>query len=65
MSRFNLKAHKILAVEGLGAMAEEKLMQLPEEDFQKWLDVFQATSENPVVWGSCEHLLYIGRKGDV
>jgi len=29
------------------------------------LDVFEIISENPVIWGSCEHLLYIGRKADL
>lgn len=62
MSRFKLETLKIMAVEGLGAIAEEKLMQLKEEDFQHWLDVLEAISLNPVVWGSSEHMLYIGRK---
>lgn len=64
MSRFKLETLRIMAVEGLGALVEEKLMQLPEEDFQNWLDVFEAISSNPEVWGNCEHLLYIGRKVD-
>jgi len=65
MSQFKLETLRIIAVEGLGALVEEKLMQLPEEDFQSWLDVFEAISSNPEVWGSCEHLLYIGRKEDL
>lgn len=64
MSRFRLETLKIMAVEGLGAIAEEKLMQLKEEDFQDWLDVLETISSNQVVWGSCEHMLYIGRKRD-
>lgn len=62
MSRFKIEHLRIIAVEGLGAMVEEKLMQLQEEDFQSWLDIFEAIAANPEVWGSCEHLLYIGRK---
>lgn len=62
MSKFNLRTLRTMAVEGLGAMVEEKLMQLPEVEFQNWLDVFEVISESPVVWGSCEHLLYIGQK---
>ncbi len=62
MSKFNLRTLRTMAVEGLGAMVEEKLMQLPEVEFQNWLDVFEVISKSPVVWGSCEHLLYIGQK---
>lgn len=62
MSGFGLKTLGIHAVESLGILAEEKLMQLPEEDFQDWLDVLETISVEPVQWGSCEHLLYIGRK---
>lgn len=36
--------------------------RLSEEDFQSWLDVFEAIAAKPAVRGSCEHLLYIGRK---
>jgi len=62
MSRFNLETWKIMAVDGMGLMVEEKLMNLKEEDFQDWLDIFEAISSNRVVWGSCAHMLYIGRK---
>jgi len=62
MARFKLETLKVMAVEGLGALVEEKLMQLKEEDFQDWLDVLEAISSNKVVWGSCEHLLYVARK---
>jgi 2-polyprenyl-3-methyl-5-hydroxy-6-metoxy-1,4-benzoquinol methylase len=64
MSQFKLETLRIMAVESLGVLVEDKLMQLPEEDFQSWLDVFEAVASNPEVWGSCEHLLYIGRKVD-
>lgn len=65
MSGFKLETLRIMAAEGLGAMVEDKLMQLSEEDFQNWLDVFEAISENRVMWESCEHLLYIGRKANL
>jgi S-adenosylmethionine-dependent methyltransferase len=64
MSRFKLKILRIMAVEGLGAIVEEKLMHLKDEDFHDWLDVLEAISSNQAVRGSCEHMLYIGRKGD-
>ena len=64
MFHFKMDTLRIMAVEGLGAMVEEKLMQFAEEDFQNWLDIIEAISPNSEVWGSCEHLLYIGRKVD-
>lgn len=56
--------HMNVIYEGLGAMVEEKLMQLEEEDIQHWLDILEEISTNRVVWGSCEHMHYIGRKQD-
>ena len=65
MAGFGLKTVSIQAVENLGIMAEEKLMQLPEDVFQDWLDVMEKISTEPAIWGSSEHLLYIGKKGDL
>ena len=62
MSRFNLERLKTMAVDGIGLIVEEKLVNLKEEDFQDWLDVFEAIASNHVVWGSCAHMLYVGRK---
>lgn len=53
---------RIIATEGLGAMCENSLMQLPEEDFMEWIHLFYKISEHRVIWGSCEHLLYVGKK---
>lgn len=63
-SEFSLKTIRIMAAEGLGAMCENSLMQLSEEDFQEWVDLLYKISDRKVIWGSCEHLLYIGRKTD-
>lgn len=62
-SEFQLETMRIMAVEGLGAMCENSLMQLLEEDFKEWIELLYKISGNRCVWGSCEHLLYIGRKG--
>ena len=61
-SSFDLDTIRILATEGLGAMCEATLMKLSEDDFQDWIDLFYEISDNKVVWGACEHLLYVGRK---
>jgi len=62
MAQFPLKPVKIMAVEGLAALLEERLMQLPEAPFMAWIDILEAICEHPAVFGSCEHLLYIGEK---
>jgi S-adenosylmethionine-dependent methyltransferase len=62
LSEFELETLRVMAAEGLGAMCENQIMQLSEEDFQEWVDLFYKISDNKVVWGSCEHLLYVGRK---
>lgn len=51
-----------MAVDGPGTLAEDKLMGLNKGDFESWLDVFETISGRREVWGSCEHMLYIGRK---
>lgn len=61
-SDLKLETLRVMAIEGLGALCETSLMQLPEETFQEWLDLLYKISGNKVIWGSCEHLLYIGRK---
>ncbi len=64
MSRFNLETLKVMAVDGPGLINEEKLLSLSDEDFRDWLDIFEAISSNKIVWGSCAHMLYVGRKRD-
>ena len=63
-SGFQLKTIRIMATEGLGAMCENSLMQLSEEDFMEWVDLLYKISDRKLTWGSCEHLLYVGRKID-
>jgi len=64
-SSVGLKTIRIMATEGLGAMVEPSLMQLAEDDFKEWIDFFYKIASNKVIWGSCEHLLYVGRKGEI
>lgn len=63
-SEHRLKTIRIMATEGIGPMCENSLMQLSEEDFQEWVDLLYKISDRKVIWGSCEHLLYIGKKID-
>lgn len=62
MARFPLKPVKIMAVEGLAALLEERLMQLSEDQFLNWIDILEAICEHPAIFGCCEHLLYVGEK---
>ena len=41
-----------------------QLMQLSEEDIMEWVDLLYKISDHKVSWGSCEHLLYVGRMLD-
>jgi S-adenosylmethionine-dependent methyltransferase len=61
-SGFQLKTIRVLAAEALGAICENTLMQLSEEDFKEWVDLLYQISDRKVIWGSCEHLLYVGNK---
>ncbi len=45
-------------VEGLVASSEKKINSLPEEVYNEWLEVVFQSSQDPVTWGTCEHLLY-------
>ena len=64
MGGFKISKIRLIATEGLGALAEPALMQLPQDIFQHWIDLFYEISDNSNILGSCEHLLYIGRKVD-
>jgi len=61
-SSVGLQTIKIMATEGLGAVCEPSLMQLTKDDFKEWIELFYEIASNKVIWGSCEHLLYVGRK---
>lgn len=61
-SEFRLDTIRIMAAEGLGSMCESSLMQLPDEDFMEWMDLFYKIADKKVILGSCEHLIYIGRR---
>lgn len=61
-SEFGIESIRLMATECLGALCENLLMHLSEEDFHEWIDLFYEISDNKVLWGSCEHLLFIGRK---
>lgn len=61
---FNITKIRLIAAEGLGAFIEPALMQLPQDIFQQWIDLFYEISDKINIFGASAHLLYIGRKVD-
>ena len=62
MARPELQKLAFVGVENILACKEPELMALPEEEYQKWLEVGFRMSRNEEVIGTSEHFLYIGRK---
>ncbi|UYO99769.1 methyltransferase domain-containing protein [Oceanotoga sp. DSM 15011] len=62
MDLFLINELKLTAIEGLSALQEEKLNNLDESAFEKWIDIIYKTSTDPLTWASSEHMLYIGKK---
>jgi len=62
MADFKLDKIRIFATDCYAPLVEGKLMELPGEIFQSWIDVFEQISANTEILGCCEHILYIARK---
>lgn len=62
MGEHSLDKLVITAAEGLLSPKEEAINNLPEDCFNAFIELSMKLSVNPMVWGSCEHMLYIGRK---
>ncbi|MCG8481077.1 MAG: methyltransferase domain-containing protein [Spirochaetales bacterium] len=63
MESHYFRTERVVAVEGpLGRHLERVRANLPEHVYRDWMDyIFLLSTEKSLV-GSCEHLLYIGRK---
>lgn len=59
---FQLRTIRLMAAEGLGMPLEDSLMQLPEDKFQEWIDLFYEIADHKATLGACGHFLYIGKK---
>lgn len=64
-SGFPIETIRVMAAEGLGAICESSLMQLPEEAFMEWMDLLYRIADRTPLLGACEHLIYIGRKESI
>lgn len=62
MSRFPVEKLALAGVEGLFAQSEERLKQLDREIMDQWIEFSFAYSTHPSFVGSCQHILYVGRK---
>ncbi|MDF2589439.1 MAG: Methyltransferase type 11 [Anaerocolumna sp.] len=62
MNEFGLKELAFAGVENILSSKEQELMALPEEEFNKWLNLGFALSQDKNLLGMSHHFLYIGRK---
>jgi len=62
MDKFKMKKVIISGIEGIPAQSEKKLYKLSEKAYNEWIDLIFEISKDPSTWGSCEHMIYIGRK---
>ncbi|HIH93794.1 TPA: methyltransferase domain-containing protein [Methanosarcina acetivorans] len=61
MKKYPLEKLVITAIEGMLSPNEGKINSLPEDCFNAFIELSMKLSTNPMTWGSCEHMLYIGR----
>jgi S-adenosylmethionine-dependent methyltransferase len=61
MNRFNLKELGFAGVEGFSSFVEQRINELPHNEFEKCLEVIYRLSEDPHTFASCAHYLYVGK----
>ncbi|MNO23754.1 hypothetical protein D3C76_135610 [compost metagenome] len=49
-------------MENILGCKEKEILSLPEEDIAKWLEIGYKLSQDPYLFGTSQHFLYIGRK---
>ena len=64
MQEFGLEEIMITAPDGLIMSAEQRVNQLPEEAFHKWVELCYRLGTDSTIWGTAEHMLYVGRKAN-
>lgn len=63
MESHGLSRLRLAAVEGFIDPVEPAINSLPEKLFNRWVDLCYRLGTDPVLWGTSEHMLYVGRKG--
>jgi SAM-dependent methyltransferase len=61
MERHGLLKLRLAATDPLLMPVEQAVNGLPREAFARWAELCYAVGTDPVVWGSAEHMLYVGR----
>lgn len=62
MENAGLKTLRFSAVEGFVGITENKLYELDEKEFKKWIELIYKVGNDPNCIGISEHLLYVGMK---
>lgn len=62
MGEFGLQELVFAAVENILSSKEQEINALDETEYRKWLEVCYELSQDPNLFGTGEHFLYIGRK---
>lgn len=62
MESCGLQTLQMIGVEGVTAGHEDKINALQGEMFEFWADLNYRLGRDPILWGSANHLLYVGRK---
>lgn len=63
MASYGLIRLRLAAVEGFIDPVEPAVNSLPQGLFERWADLCYRLGTDPVLWGTSEHMLYVGRKG--
>ncbi len=64
MKKYPLEKLIITAIEGMLSPNEGIINSLPEDCFNAFIELSMKLSTDPMTWGSCEHMLYIGRRSE-
>ncbi len=62
MASYGLKKLVFAGVENILGAKEQEINALGEAEYQKWLEICWRLSQDPNLYGTSEHYLYIGRK---
>lgn len=62
MREFDLTELVFAGVENILSCKEQEMNSLDEAEYQKWLEICYRLSQDPNLYGTSEHFLYIGRK---
>lgn len=62
MEQMGFSKLRLAALEAFLAPFEQKVAALEKPLYEKWLDISYRFAQDPISWGTAEHMLYVGRK---